>query len=45
MSKEANRYGEMELFYETRKGEIESLDLDTFLENLKEGVRALAQNL
>lgn len=28
MSKEANRYGEMEIFYEPRKDEIDSLDLD-----------------
>jgi hypothetical protein len=45
VSKEANRYGEMEIFYETHKDEIDSLDLDAILENLKEDVRALAQNL
>lgn len=45
LRKESSRYGEMEIFYETRKDEIDSLDLDAILENLKEDVRTLAQNL
>lgn len=45
LRKESSRYGEMEVFCETRKDEIESLDLDAILENLKKDVRALAQNL
>lgn len=45
LRKESSRYAELEVFYETRKEEIESLDLDAILENLKEGVRVLAQNL
>ena len=45
LRKESSRYGEMEIFYETRKDEIDSLDLDAILENLKEDVCTLAQNI
>lgn len=45
MSKEANRYNDMHFHYKEHVSEIENLDFDAITENLKEGVRTLAQNI
>lgn len=45
VSKEANRYSDMCFHYKEHVSEIENLDFDAILENLKEGARVLAQNL
>jgi hypothetical protein len=45
LRKEASRYGRMYVFNHEHIEEIESMDFDAIVNNLKDEVRALAQNL
>ena len=45
LRKEASRYGRMYVFNHEHVEEIETMDYDAVIENLKNEIRALAQNL